>query len=75
MMYCFGDASGSGGGWCIDFGDGVWYELGEMFLKKDGSFVRAIDFEEALVDMLTWIQQNTVGVIPLTIGLWEDFGV
>jgi ribonuclease HI len=25
----FGDASGSGFGWCIDFGDGVRYELGE----------------------------------------------
>jgi hypothetical protein len=29
IMYGFGDASGSGFGWCIDFGDGVRYELGE----------------------------------------------
>jgi hypothetical protein len=29
ILYGFGDASGSGFGWCIDFGDGVRYELGE----------------------------------------------
>jgi hypothetical protein len=23
IMYCYGDASGSICGWCIDFGDGV----------------------------------------------------
>jgi hypothetical protein len=29
VLYCYGDVSGSGFGWCIDFGDGVRYELGE----------------------------------------------
>jgi hypothetical protein len=29
ILYCYGDASESGFGWCIDFGDGVRYELGE----------------------------------------------
>jgi hypothetical protein len=29
ILYGFRDASGSGFGWCIDFGDGVRYELGE----------------------------------------------
>jgi hypothetical protein len=29
IIYCYGDASVSGFGWCIDFGDGVRYELGE----------------------------------------------
>jgi hypothetical protein len=29
ILYCYGDASGSGFGWCIDFGGGVRYELGE----------------------------------------------
>jgi hypothetical protein len=29
ILYCHGDASGSGFGWCIYFGDGVRYELGE----------------------------------------------
>jgi hypothetical protein len=29
ILYCYGDASGSGFRWCIDFGDGVQYELGE----------------------------------------------
>jgi hypothetical protein len=29
ILYCYGDASGSGLGLCIDFGDRVRYELGE----------------------------------------------
>jgi hypothetical protein len=29
IIYCYGYASGSGFGWCIDFGDGVRHELGE----------------------------------------------
>jgi hypothetical protein len=29
IVYCYGDASGSRFGWCIDLGDGVRYELGE----------------------------------------------
>jgi ribonuclease HI len=29
ILYCYGDVSGSGFGWCIDFGGGVRYELGE----------------------------------------------
>jgi hypothetical protein len=28
-LYCYGDSSGSGFGWCIDFGDGMRYKLGE----------------------------------------------
>jgi hypothetical protein len=27
------------------------------------------------VERLEWIQQNTSGVIPLTVNLWEEFGV
>jgi hypothetical protein len=27
------------------------------------------------VEKLEWIQQNTSGIIPLTINLWEEFGV
>jgi hypothetical protein len=30
-MYCYGDASGIIFEWCIDFGDGVRYELGEWY--------------------------------------------
>jgi hypothetical protein len=29
ILYCYRDASGSGFGWCIDFGGGVRYDLGE----------------------------------------------
>jgi hypothetical protein len=47
-----------------------------MFLKKDGTPAKAIYFEEAaLVEKLEWIQQNTSGIIPLTISLGEEFGV
>jgi hypothetical protein len=31
IMYCYGDASGSGSNLCIDFGEGVHYELGECW--------------------------------------------
>jgi hypothetical protein len=48
---------------------------GFMFLKKDGTPAKGIYFEEALVEKLEWIQQNTSGIIPLTINLWEEFGV
>jgi hypothetical protein len=48
---------------------------GFMFLKNDCSAARVEDFEEALVEWLEWIQQNPVGIIPLTIDLWAEFGV
>jgi hypothetical protein len=48
---------------------------GFLFLKREGTPTKAIDFEEALVESLEWIQQNTSGVIPLTVNLWEEFGV
>jgi hypothetical protein len=31
IICCYGDVSGSGFGWCIDFGEGVIYELGEWY--------------------------------------------
>jgi hypothetical protein len=36
---------------------------------------KEIYFEEALVEMLEWIQHNTTCIIPLTINLWEEFVV
>jgi hypothetical protein len=48
---------------------------GFMFLRKDGKPARAADFEEALLERLEWIHQNTTGIIPVTIGLWAKFGV
>jgi hypothetical protein len=53
----------------------VGLTTGFMFLKKDGTPAKAVYFEEALVEKLEWIQQNTSGIIPLTINLWEEFGV
>jgi hypothetical protein len=48
---------------------------GFMFLRKDGKTARAADFEEALIKRLEWIQQNTTGIIPVTIDLWAEFGL
>jgi hypothetical protein len=53
----------------------VGLTLGFLFLKKDGSPAKVIYFEEALLEILAWIQQNTTGIIPLTVNSWEDFGV
>jgi hypothetical protein len=53
----------------------VGLTTGFMFLKRDGTPAKDIYFEEALVEKLEWIQQNTSGIIPLTINLWEEFGV
>jgi hypothetical protein len=38
--------------------DEVRITSGFMFLKKDGTPSTVIYFEEALVEMLEWIQQN-----------------
>jgi hypothetical protein len=39
ILYGFGDSSGSGFGWCIDFGEGVRYELGEWCDKTQEAFL------------------------------------
>jgi hypothetical protein len=48
---------------------------GFMFLRTDGKTAWAADFEESLIERLEWIQQNTTGIIPITIDLWSQFGV
>jgi hypothetical protein len=48
---------------------------GFMFLRKDGKPSRVADFEEALIERLELIQQNTTGNIPVTLDLWGEFGV
>jgi hypothetical protein len=48
---------------------------GFIFLRKDGKPARAADFEEALIERLEWIQQNTTGGSPVSIDLWAEFGV
>jgi hypothetical protein len=48
---------------------------GFMFMKKDGTQAKEIYFKEALVKRLEWIQQNTTGIIPLPVILWDEFGV
>jgi hypothetical protein len=41
----------------------------------NGKNARAAYFEEALIERLEWIQQNTTGIIPVTIYLGAEFGV
>jgi hypothetical protein len=48
---------------------------GFLVLKKDRTPAKAIYFEEALVEKLEWIQQNTTRIVPVTVNLWEEFGV
>jgi hypothetical protein len=56
----------------ISSGAHVWIYV---FLKKDGSPVKVIYFEDAFVERLSWIHKNTIGIIPLIVNLWEEFGV
>jgi hypothetical protein len=32
------------------------------------------DFDEPLIERLVWIQENTEGLIPMTVDLWEVVG-
>jgi hypothetical protein len=48
---------------------------GFMFRQKDGKVVKSTNFEESLIERLEWIQQNTEGIIPKMVNLWEEFGV
>jgi hypothetical protein len=48
---------------------------GFRFLRKDEKTAWAAYFEEALIERLEWIQQNTTGIIRVTIDLWTEFGV
>jgi hypothetical protein len=43
-----------------------------MFLSSDGKVARASYFEEQLIVRLEWIQQNTEGIIPISIHLWDE---
>jgi hypothetical protein len=52
----------------------VGLTTGFMVLKKDGTPAKAIYFEEALVEKLELIQQNSSGIIPLTINCGRNLG-
>jgi hypothetical protein len=45
------------------------------FLNSGGKVANVANFEEQLITRLEWIQQNTEGIIPASINLWEEFGV
>jgi hypothetical protein len=57
ILYCYGDASGSGFGWCIDFGEGVRYELGEWCesIQEATSNYREL---RNLVNAMVWAAQE-----------------
>jgi hypothetical protein len=48
---------------------------GFMFLNSAGKVAKAADFEEQFITRLEWIQQNSEGIIPASMNLWEEFGV
>jgi hypothetical protein len=47
---------------------------GFLFRRKNGSPAKLAEFDEPLIERLVWIQENTEGLIPMTIGLWEVVG-
>jgi hypothetical protein len=49
----------------------VGISSGFMFRKKDGKLAKAAYFEEPLIVRLEWIQQNTEGIIPKSVNMWE----
>jgi hypothetical protein len=55
--------------------DEVGLTSGLLFLKKHWTPANETYFEEALVERLEWIHQNTTGIIHLAINSWEEFGV
>jgi hypothetical protein len=47
---------------------------GFLFRSKNGSPAKKGDFDEPLIERLVWIQENTQGLIPMTIDLWDVVG-
>jgi hypothetical protein len=58
ILYCYGDASGSGFGWCIDFGDGVRYELGEWFECIQDAASNYRELRNLVNDMVRVVQEQ-----------------
>jgi hypothetical protein len=58
ILYDFGDASGSGFGWCIDFGDGVRYELGEWCDKIQEAYLNYRELRNLVNAMLRAAQEG-----------------
>jgi hypothetical protein len=44
---------------------------GFLFRCKNGSPAKMGDFDEPLIERLIWIQENTQGLIPMMIDLWD----
>jgi hypothetical protein len=47
---------------------------GFLFRRKNGSLAKMGDFDEPLSERLVWIQENTQGLIPMKIDLWDVAG-
>jgi hypothetical protein len=47
---------------------------GLLYRRKKGRPTKMGDFDEPLIERLVWIQENTQGLIPMTIDLWDVVG-
>jgi hypothetical protein len=47
---------------------------GFLFRRKNGSPAKMGDFDEPLIERLVWIQENTQGLIPMSVDLWDVVG-
>jgi hypothetical protein len=47
---------------------------GFLFRRKNISPAKMGDFDEPLIERLVWIQENTQGLIPMTIDFWDVVG-
>jgi hypothetical protein len=58
IIYCYGDTSGSGFGWCIYFGDGVRYELGEWCERIQEATSTYRELRNLVNDMVRAVQEG-----------------
>jgi hypothetical protein len=47
---------------------------GFLFRRKNGSPAKMGKFDEPLIERLVWIQENTQGLIPMSIDFWDVVG-
>jgi hypothetical protein len=47
---------------------------GFLFRRKNRSPAKMGEFDEPLIERLVWIQENTQGLIPMSVDLWDVVG-
>jgi hypothetical protein len=58
IIHSYGDASGNGFGWCIDFGDGVRYELGKWCERIQEATSNYRELKNLVNDMVRAAQEG-----------------